>query len=724
MATTIATALNQCLKQLTESTSSGALARYENEVSQRRWSDELGRLRIWAGNIGAHQTGQSSLDHRLRDASHLKSETVNILQRMLRVLQSLTDVINEQEEDEVQIDDSFLGTSDMELDDENNETDIQVLYQSLRNIINLLFRISMAIRRPADHDRLLGVKIKNASFFEPWAQQHVSHKFPHADENTTQRLSAAMARQKAVLKYFERHKAKLSKGLASTGETESNYLSETVATEMALADDMDQLQFLETHSTSGVSQTSYAPSMFTANESLSIPNAPKESADNNPFECPYCCLMITIRNTQDWARHIFRDLMPYVCLSPECITPSKLYGSRRQWYQHICEAHSTPKSPQGGLNCPLCHVNIQPPLTFERHVGNHMEQLALFFLPRIDPKEDAESEAESEPMVSELAEYISGPGSDSDEVESPNDSDHPFTHTAAEDPRPDRSHDGQSEVHTNVPNSPYSQLLPLHTRRGSTGDVIVLHNDRSNRSRGASRERPLQEWTEVPRITAYDPNLNYIGRLSRRDFGIEFPDERPKSSEKGDVPDADAYSYTAPREHRNSNSDADTSDEALRNYRSKSRQHGERRDRHKRRVAQTRKVDGSDITSLHTDEQPLQGLQPSPSPKDTTYPRLSESDKRILKAQQSDFSEDPKPVREGVAPLKQGDPAGIPPGARWTKVDRRLVNPEALEAGNERFEESSDYVMILRVLTKEEILAYATKTQEIRGMSLLSYPCF
>ncbi|KAJ5953007.1 uncharacterized protein N7479_011420 [Penicillium vulpinum] len=644
MATTIATALNQCLKQLTESTSSGALARYENEVSQRRWSDELGRLRIWAGNIGAHQTGQSSLDHRLRDASHLKSETVNILQRMLRVLQSLTDVINEQEEDEVQIDDSFLGTSDMELDDENNETDIQVLYQSLRNIINLLFRISMAIRRPADHDRLLGVKIKNASFFEPWAQQHVSHKFPHADENTTQRLSAAMARQKAVLKYFERHKAKLSKGLASTGETESNYLSETVATEMALADDMDQLQFLETHSTSGVSQTSYAPSMFTANESLSIPNAPKESADNNPFECPYCCLMITIRNTQDWARHIFRDLMPYVCLSPECITPSKLYGSRRQWYQHICEAHSTPKSPQGGLNCPLCHVNIQPPLTFERHVGNHMEQLALFFLPRIDPKEDAESEAESEPMVSELAEYISGPGSDSDEVESPNDSDHPFTHTAAEDPRPDRSHDGQSESFITT---------------GATGHEERVENDLCK-------------------------------------SGLS----------------------------RNSNSDADTSDEALRNYRSKSRQHGERRDRHKRRVAQTRKVDGSDITSLHTDEQPLQGLQPSPSPKDTTYPRLSESDKRILKAQQSDFSEDPKPVREGVAPLKQGDPAGIPPGARWTKVDRRLVNPEALEAGNERFEESSDYVMILRVLTKEEILAYATKTQEIRGMSLLSYPCF
>lgn len=71
-------------------------------------------------------------------------------------------------------------------------------------------------------------------------------------------------------------------------------------------------------------------------------------------------------------------------------------------------------------------------------------------------------------------------------------------------------------------------------------------------------------------------------------------------------------------------------------------------------------------------------------------------------------------MREGVAPLKDAHKQGIPPGARWTKIDRRLVNPEALEAGNERFEERSDYVIVLRVLSKEEIQQYAVKTQEIR----------
>jgi hypothetical protein len=89
--------------------------------------------------------------------------------------------------------------------------------------------------------------------------------------------------------------------------------------------------------------------------------------------------------------------------------------------------------------------------------------------------------------------------------------------------------------------------------------------------------------------------------------------------------------------------------------------------------------------------------------------------KGILKPPRDKFPEEPNPVREGVAPLKDAHKKGIPPGARWTKIDRRLVNPAALEAGNERYEERPDYVIVLRVLTKEEIQGYAVKTQEIRG---------
>jgi zinc finger CCCH domain-containing protein 13 len=93
--------------------------------------------------------------------------------------------------------------------------------------------------------------------------------------------------------------------------------------------------------------------------------------------------------------------------------------------------------------------------------------------------------------------------------------------------------------------------------------------------------------------------------------------------------------------------------------------------------------------------------------------------KGILKPQRmTPFPEDPNPTREGVAPLKESgkqNQPGIPDGARWTKISRMLVNPEALEKYNERFEEREEYVIVLRVLTREEITKFAEKTQQIRG---------
>jgi hypothetical protein len=105
----------------------------------------------------------------------------------------------------------------------------------------------------------------------------------------------------------------------------------------------------------------------------------------------------------------------------------------------------------------------------------------------------------------------------------------------------------------------------------------------------------------------------------------------------------------------------------------------------------------------------LIALSPTQAKESETAP------KSILKPPREKFPEEPNPIREGVAPLKDAHKRGIPPGARWTKIDRRLVNPAALEAGRERFEERSEYVVVLRVLTREEIQNYAVKTQEIRG---------
>ncbi|KAJ5354001.1 hypothetical protein N7541_006565 [Penicillium brevicompactum] len=177
----------------------------------------------------------------------------------------------------------------------------------------------------------------------------------------------------------------------------------------------------------------------------------------------------------------------------------------------------------------------------------------------------------------------------------------------------------------------------------------------------------------------------------------------------------------APAQPRYGNSSTDTFDsehdhgrDRSRHRRPRDHSRGHHRSRSRHRLledgtsSEPRRSPPNDITK--DDSRRVVAVEPPAAPKEPE----AVPPKGILKAPRPAFPEEPNPVREGVAPLKDATKEGIPPGARWTKIDRRLVNPEALEAGNERFEERSDYVIVLRVLSKEEIQLYAVKTQEIR----------
>ena len=129
-----------------------------------------------------------------------------------------------------------------------------------------------------------------------------------------------------------------------------------------------------------------------------------------------------------------------------------------------------------------------------------------------------------------------------------------------------------------------------------------------------------------------------------------------------------------------------------------------------RSVSYAKDPDSSESSSEEDEPRALQVVPPSKDSKESEQPIRG-----ILRKPRAKFPEDPAPIREGVAPLKDAGKSGIPPTARWTKINRRLVNPEALEMGNERYEERDDFVIVLRVLTQDEIQAYATKTQEIRS---------
>lgn len=59
-----------------------AVKRSNDQASAQRISDEFGRFRVWAGNAGAHRTGGGSLDYRLREASHLHKDLVELLREL------------------------------------------------------------------------------------------------------------------------------------------------------------------------------------------------------------------------------------------------------------------------------------------------------------------------------------------------------------------------------------------------------------------------------------------------------------------------------------------------------------------------------------------------------------------------------------------------------------------------------------------------------------------
>lgn len=60
---------------------------FSSQLTQLTVQDEIGRFRVWAGNVGAHRTGRLSLDHKLREASKIHGKVAELLLEMNSELQ-------------------------------------------------------------------------------------------------------------------------------------------------------------------------------------------------------------------------------------------------------------------------------------------------------------------------------------------------------------------------------------------------------------------------------------------------------------------------------------------------------------------------------------------------------------------------------------------------------------------------------------------------------------
>ncbi|MCJ1369865.1 hypothetical protein MMC20_001077 [Loxospora ochrophaea] len=235
-------------------------------------------------------------------------------------------------------------------------------------------------------------------------------------------------------------------GLAKTVltvETKPSLFAETEATAFVV-DKAAQAQTLELPSApQAMSIVSFATSVAeNSDEELPFPPLPAEAEDGSPFLCPYCLQYQQVKHEGSehrWRKHVLQDLEPYICTFSSCGLDT--FQSQHTWFEHellvhrnqwVCsECFTNFRSPddlkshisQGHpaiasdwqlsaildqskrsvssiqpTECPFCDGNwaevdtsLEPSEEilvvdldqFRRHLGHHLQQVALFSLPRL-----------------------------------------------------------------------------------------------------------------------------------------------------------------------------------------------------------------------------------------------------------------------------------------------------------------------------------------------------
>lgn len=243
-------------------------------------------------------------------------------------------------------------------------------------------------------------------------------------------------------------------GKSQSGHTNLTKPASTLAPTAASTLRITDMQLLETDFHDDQSQTSYALSLGDDDDdsNLQLPRFSDVSKGESTFECPLCWTIQTIRKETSWRKHGFSDLRPYVCTFERCDV--KLFADRRDWFEHeleqhrvqwhcrfcekanfsslerfqkhlrlqhaqdvtddqldaLTEASKRPIDRMAALDCPFCdeweaklresnpdisaeETIVVTPSQFRQHVGSHMQQLALFAIPRGYLEGDADADS-------------------------------------------------------------------------------------------------------------------------------------------------------------------------------------------------------------------------------------------------------------------------------------------------------------------------------------------
>ncbi|KAI5777396.1 ankyrin repeat-containing domain protein [Geopyxis carbonaria] len=338
------------------------------------------RFTNWARNVGAHRSDRVSLEYRLREASRLKAELINIMMELKDTLSEVLDVVSgnripyDADEDYTSQDDSSSIQT----------TEIEERFIDINHYIICLYKFSISIRNPAPRDKREKWSAIDMSFYESFDIGHIRDKFPETETFLYERLGKANCRRRQLLAYNEKHNAKISRRfpVKTEREVEAQVLrlhegvdtvddrhnarndarndapqvtdtlpwettsvaqtQTTVSTVRWQANaHQNYSQDADNPSSDAISVTSYASSINeNSGNLLHVPQPPEPDAfDGVPFICPFCHAQTLVANDRAWKSHVFRDIRPYVCTFENCSTASHLFETRHQWFNHELDEH-------------------------------------------------------------------------------------------------------------------------------------------------------------------------------------------------------------------------------------------------------------------------------------------------------------------------------------------------------------------------------------------------
>lgn len=210
--------------------------------------------------------------------------------------------------------------------------EMPLVYDSIRNIIEYLYTLSMVIRRPIPTNRLAKLARFPLPYYVPFDEAHVKECFPNAPPELQSRLASAITRRRQVLLYNNyRHIQRSSEPLeevtsrAKEVETAHAALDQTDRGREGLGSEIvprtQRSRFAESHQVQSTEASKFVPPeegqrdtqseaatessisfSEAAGDRICLPSRPvgDDGEALTRFLCTFCYYLTEVRNSHSW----------------------------------------------------------------------------------------------------------------------------------------------------------------------------------------------------------------------------------------------------------------------------------------------------------------------------------------------------------------------------------------------------------------------------------------